>query len=71
MKGTLAVTGGELLLDSLRTNQIKSIFYCPASEWVCLLAALAHYHNNSEPFPAYINCWHEDAAVVMPWGMRK
>ncbi|MFH1123068.1 MAG: thiamine pyrophosphate-binding protein, partial [Pseudomonadota bacterium] len=71
MKGTLAVNGGELLLDALRTNHIEYIFCCPGSEWVCLLDGLARHYSNGENCPIYINCWHESVAVAMAMGYSK
>jgi acetolactate synthase-1/2/3 large subunit len=67
----MTVTGGEILLDALRANHMEYIFCCPGSEWVCLLDGLARHYSNGEPFPVYINCWHETVAISMAMGYAK
>ena len=64
----MAPTGGEILLDLLKTNGIEYIFCSPGSEWVSLWEGLSRRYGRGEQSPRYINCRHESLAVSMAMG---
>ncbi len=65
------MTGGEILLEAFKANNIDCIFCAPGSEWVSLLQSLAARHSRGEKEPRYINCRHETLAVAMAVGYSR
>ena len=64
----MPATGGELLVDLLKTSGVEYIFCSPGTEWTPVWEALLKQQGQGETTPKYINCRHEILAISMAMG---
>ncbi|MFH1646218.1 MAG: thiamine pyrophosphate-dependent enzyme [Chloroflexota bacterium] len=64
----MAVSGGDLLIDLLRSCGIEYIFCSPGSEWTPVWEGLLKCREDGEAAPQYLNCRDEILAVSMAQG---
>lgn len=64
----MAISGGEILLESLERHGVEYIFCSPGTEWSPVWEGLARRQQQGEGSLKYINCRHESLAVSAAMG---
>jgi len=64
----MANSGGEILLDLLKSCGIEYIFCSPGTEWTPVWEGLVRRQSQGDNSLKYINCRHETLAVSMAMG---